>query len=248
MSLENASITVLVFLLLSVTVLPLVLSWILVSSQPKRSLRVGGVLVLLSSGVFGGWVVWENTRDTIPVDMPISLKNGSVGPIKVQPNISESYEVVLTFDNGISLQEFACLAAIEDEYIPTKCTAKPETFYVVWTLQNVNGTVVGRGKSNDIPGGYAEDKLIRSLGFVRMKSGQRYKLQLSQLKIDRALLALHPRLRLEVTPLWGEGQSSIFLALMAICGVSFLTGAFLLVRGFTLIGRKMQSRAEILPS
>jgi hypothetical protein len=142
-----------------------------------RTGRVGLVLIALGLVPLACWTVWFRTRTWGPVDIPISLSQGShfsTGEFAI--NLNGRYEIEIETTNKIPLDILHCL--LGNGMRSKQACSVPSVVNVHWTLSG-NGTVIqGTSDNTKEYGGEvgATGEASRTIGIFRGQKGRRYKL------------------------------------------------------------------------
>ncbi len=204
----------------------------------KRTGWIGLALIAIAVVPLAGWTVWFHTRTWRPVDMPVSLTQGShFSTPEFRVNLNAQYEVAIDAENKIPLQTLECL--LGSRFPPNICKTPP-VLGMHWVLSS-DGTTA-QGTSDDTVG-YGESgptgEASRTIGFFRGQKGRRYKVDLDVLADGSSLAVTNPHLRISVSDTKYE-SGLVLSGLLRLAGVVIgLVGAALLV-GSVLAQRRQQ--------
>jgi len=196
-------------------------------------------LVLIAVGLvpLACWTVWFRTRTWYPVDIPISLSQGShfsTGEFTI--NLNGRYEIEIETTNEIPLDTLHCL--LGNGMRSKQSCSVPSVVNVHWALSG-NGTVI-QGTSDDTKeyGGEvgATGEASRTIGIFRGQKGRRYKLDCDVLADGSSLNATKPRLHVSFFEPSYETSLVVSGLLRLVCTITALIG------GFTLIGSLLAQR------
>jgi hypothetical protein len=191
---------------------------------------VGLILIAVSIVTLASWMVWFHTRTWCPVDMPVSLSQGShfsTGEFAI--NLNARYAIDIDSENTIPSDDLGCLLG---NGIRSTCPS-PSVVRVRWSLysdgtvlQGTSDDTVGHGSSG--PSGEAS----RTIGFFKARKGRRYKLDCDVLADGSRLAVTNPHLR--ICALSSSFESGLVLSgmLRLMCVTIGLIGAVLLVVSF----------------
>jgi len=140
--------------------------------RPMRASRVGLALIAVGLVPLACWTVWSLTRTWRPVDMPVSLSQGSHFTTgEFTSNLDVKYAIAIDSENKIPFDDLECLLGSR-----STCPS-PSIVRVRWSLysdgtvlQGTSDDTVGHGSSG--PSGAAS----RTIGFFKARKGRRYKL------------------------------------------------------------------------
>ncbi len=195
----------------------------------KRTGWIGVALIVIGVVPLICWTVWFRTRTWCPVDMPVSLAQGShfsTGEFAVNMNVQ--YEIQVASENKIPLDTLECLLGTRN---PAGCSV-PSALRLRWVLFSDGKSL--KGTSDDTAtGGYGESgpsgEAARSVGFFKAEKGRRYKLDIDVLADGSSLAVTNPHLRISVLDPSYESGLVLSGLLRLVCGVIVLVGAVLLV-------------------
>jgi hypothetical protein len=195
----------------------------------RRTGWVGLTLIAIGVVPLVGWTVWFRTRTWCPVDMPVSLAQGShLSTPEFNINLTAQYAIDINSENKLPLDTLECL--LGSEFPPEKCHI-PSVVRVQWTLHG-DGMAV-QGKSDDTGSGYGGSGLsgeaFRTIGFFRSEKGRRYRLDIDVLADGSRLTVTNPHLRVRVFDTKYESGLVLSGLLRLACGTIGLAGAALLL-------------------
>jgi hypothetical protein len=194
----------------------------------KRTGRFGLTLIAVGVVTLACWTLWFCTRSWRPVDIPVSLAQGShfsTGEFSI--NLNAKYALEIDSENKISSDALGCLLG---NGIRLDCSV-PSVVRVRWVLLSTDGTVV-QGTSDDTMGDGGSGpsgEASRTIGYFRAQKGRRYKLAFEVLADGSALAVTNPRLK--VSALNSSFESGLVMTglLQLICVIIALVGTALLV-------------------
>jgi hypothetical protein len=204
-----------------------------------RESRVGLALIAVGLVPLACWTVWSLTRTWRPVDMPISLSQGShFSTGEFASNLDAEFAIEIDSENKIPSDELGCLLG---NGMRSTCPS-PSVVRVRWSLysdgtvlQGTSDDTVGHGSSG--PSGEAS----RTIGYFKARKGRRYKLDCDVLADGSRLAVTKPRLRIRVADTSYESNLVIGGLLRLICTVISLIGVVFLIRSFLVQGRTIRS-------
>ncbi len=195
-----------------------------------RLTRTGGIgLALIAAGLLPlvCWTVWFHTRTWCPVDMPVSLSQGShfsTGEFAV--NLNAQYAIDINAKGRIPVDDLGCLLGND---MSSTCPAS-SLIRVRWVLSS-NG-VVAQGTSDDSKGGgasYSDGEAFRTIGVFQGEKGRHYKLDIDVLADGSNLELANPRVSVRVFDTKYESGLVLSGLLRLVCLIFGLVGAALLV-------------------
>jgi hypothetical protein len=197
-----------------------------------RARRIGVALIGVGLVPLACWTVWSLTRTWRPVDMPVSLSQGShfsTGEFAI--NLNDQYAIDIDSENKIPFDDLECLLGSR-----STCPS-PSVVRVRWSLysdgtvlQGTSDDTVGHGSSG--PSGEAS----RTIGYFKARKGGRYKLDCEVLADGSRLAVTNPRLRIRAFYTSYESNLVIGGLLRLICAVISLIGGVILI-GSSLVQR-----------
>ena len=202
-----------------------------------RASRVGLALIAVGLVPLACWTVWSLTRTWRPVDMPVSLSQGShfsTGEFAI--NLNAQYAIGIDSENKIAFDDLECLLGSR-----STCPS-PSVVRVRWSLysdgtvlQGTSDDTVGHGSSG--PSGEAS----RTIGYFKAREGQRYKLDCDVLADGSRLAITNPRLRISVADTSYESSLVLGGLLRLVCGVICLIGGVFLIRSFLVQRHRLRT-------
>ena len=209
----------------------------------RRTGRIGLVMIAVSLVTLVCWTAWFHTRTWCPVNMPVSLSQGSHFTTgEFASNLNAEYEIEVESEGRIPLETLECL--LGSEYPAEKCHIA-SVIRVRWTLYG-NGTVV-QGMSDDTAAGYGgsgpSGEAFRTIGFFKAQKGRRYKVDFDVLADGSRLAVTNPHLR--ISALNSSFESGLVLngLLRLVCVAAGLLGMILLV--ISLLVQRRGSRSIV---
>jgi len=184
-----------------------------------RMARVGVGILLAGLMFFGGWMLWVETRTSVPMDLPVSLSPGREYTREFKVNLEQTYTIEVEVDKKLSFDELVCLLGVNTPpYQP--CSNVPSVVKATWVLTS-EGKGITQGSSDENKGGdFMNDKIGREIGSFESVKGQRYKLAVSILADGSRLAQCNPHLKVEVHPMYNEGIA--VQGFLVLCGTAFL--------------------------
>jgi hypothetical protein len=204
-----------------------------------RASRVGLALIAVGLVPLACWTVWSLTRTWRPVDMPVSLSQGShfsTGEFAI--NLNSRYAIDIDSENKIPSDDLGCLLG---NGIRSTCPS-PSVVRVRWSLHS-DGTVL-QGTSDDTVGHGASGpsgEASRTIGYFKARKGRRYKLDGDVLADGSSLAVTKPRLRISVSDTSYESSLVFGGLLRLICTVICLIGGAFLIRSFLVRRHRLQT-------
>ena len=195
-----------------------------------RASRVGLALIAVGLVPLACWTVWSLTRTWRPVDMPISLSQGShFSTGEFASNLDAEFEIDIDSENKIPSDDLRCLLGSR-----STCSSA-SVVRVRWSLYS-DGTVL-QGTSDDTVGQGAfgpSGQASRTIGYFKARKGRRYKLDGDVLADGSRLAVTNPRLRIRVADTSYEsnlvigGLLRLIGVVICLIGAGFLIGSFLI--------------------
>ena len=197
-----------------------------------RARRVGVALIGVGLVPLACWTVWSLTRTWRPVDMPVSLSQGShFSTGEFASNLDAEFELDIDSENKIPSDDLRCLLGSR-----STCSSA-SVVRVRWSLYS-DGTVL-QGTSDDTVGQGAfgpSGQASRTIGYFKARKGGRYKVDCEVLADGSKLAVTNPRLRIRVADTSYESNVVIGGLLRLFCGVICLIGVVFLI-GSSLVRR-----------
>jgi hypothetical protein len=205
--------------------------------QTGIAISFAGLLVLLC------WTSWFETRSWCPVDIPISLAQGTHFTTgKFYSNLNAQYTIEIDAKGKIPLDRLSCLLG---NGIKSTCPVAP-VVRLDWVLSQ--GGILTRGKSDDFlgSGSTAEfyGEAYRTIGYFKSQKGQHYKLDFDVLADGSSLSQATPHLKVSVADPSFESGLVIGGLLRVICVFLILLGAALAVGSLVRQNRAGQRRSD----
>lgn len=175
--------------------------------------RVG--LVLLATGVIIqiSAYVWDKTRTTTAIDVPINVTPGHLRTPEFTVNIEAQYMVVIAAErDAMPFTTLTCLLGtdmfLDGESAEKRCTNTPSVVHAEWALSS-GGKTIERGSSTG-PGGSAGEKRTfgRSIGTFVGQPNCSYVLDIDFLSDLGPLNSAHPSLQVDRFP-WTEENNAV---------------------------------------
>jgi len=194
----------------------------------SRMARLGIGMLLASLVFFVGWIVWVETRSSVPVDIPVSLSTGREYTREFRVNLEQTYTIAIEVDKKLPFDDLVCLLGVNTPALEP-CNKIPPVVKATWVLTS-QGNLVAQGSSDESKGGdFMNDKIGREIGSFESVKGHRYKLTVSILSDGIRLAQCNPHLKVEVHPMYNENIA--VQGLLVLCG----SAAFGLVGLVTLL-------------
>jgi len=166
------------------------------------SRRIGLVLLVVTAVVWAGWKLWANTRTWCPVDVPLSLTEGSrTVTSEFTVNLSGPYdiEVEATGNHQVPLSEVVCSLGLGPLWPEKQCSTK-SVLRASWVLTS-HERQVAEGLSDSETGGATAEgwsSATRTIGRFNARRGQTFRLRVETLADASSLSATNPRLRVSM--------------------------------------------------
>jgi len=211
--------------------------------QLKRTGWIALALIVIAVVPLAGWTAWFHTRTWCPVDMPLSLAQGSrfsTGDFGV--NLTGQYAIDINAKGKIPVDDLGCLLG---NGMRTTCPAS-SLVRVHWALSSDG--IVAQGTSDDSKGGgatYSTGEAFRTIGYFKGEKGRRYKLDIDVLADGSGLAVANPRLSINVSDTKYESGLVLSGLLRLVCVIIGLVGAALLV-GSVLKQRRVRPTVSTL--
>jgi hypothetical protein len=192
--------------------------------------KIGLALVASGIGIFASWSWWTKTRNFVPVDVPVSMAEGTSVTSDFKLNFDGLYLIEIEAEKTIPLETLHCLMAVEADAI--RCKGTSSAIGEAWKLAS-NGQEIGRGGSTDMHSAPVQtDKVARLIGEFRGKAGQSYKLEVTFATDGRSLAAARPRLKVCVANIAHTDLQAASVLAFSVSFICILFGAILLSIGF----------------
>lgn len=202
------------------------------------AISFAGVLVLFC------WTAWFQTRTWCPVDIPISLAQGTHFTTgKFYTNLAAQYEIEIEAKGKIPVDTLSCLLG---NSMKSTCQVA-SVVRLDWVLSQDG--ILTRGKSDDFPDSVSTaeyySEAFRTIGYFKTQKGQHYKLDFDVLADGSSLSPARPRLRVSVADPSFESGLVISGLLRVICVFLMLLGAGLAVGSLIWQRRAARSSASL---
>ncbi len=190
--------------------------------------RIGLVFIAIGLMPLAAWTLWFQTRSWCPVNMPVSLSEGShftTGVFTI--NLNAQYEITIESENKIPLEKLECLLGSRPAHT---CQVAP-VIKIDWTLSG-NGASI-HGTSDDTAAGWGgsgpSGEAFRTIGLFSGKKGRQYKLDFDVRKDGSSLAITNPRLKVSEADTQYESGLVLSGLLRYIGGVLALLGGGILL-------------------
>jgi hypothetical protein len=204
------------------------------------TVRIGMALMLLGIVTLACWSAWFRTRTWCPVDIPISLAQGThftTGEFSL--NLNGQYDIEIDAKGKIPLDTLGCLLG---NGMKSTCPIPP-VVRLNWAVSH-DGIII-RGKSDDFQGSGSNlefyGEAYRTVGYFNGQKGQRYKVDVDVLADGLSLAPAQPHLRISVFDTSFESSLVVGGLLRLTCVVLMIVGLILLVSSF--IAQRRRSRS-----
>jgi hypothetical protein len=209
----------------------------------SRTIKTGIAISFAGMVVLLCWTAWFQTRTWSPVDIAISLAQGThVTTGNFYSNLNAQYAIEIDAKGKIPLDTLSCLLG---NGMKSTCPVAP-VVRLDWVLSQ-NG-IVARGKSDDFPrsGSTMEccGEAYRTIGYFKGQKGQHYKLDFDVLADGSSLSPARPRLRVSVADPSFESGLVIGGLLRVICVFLMFLGAALALGSLVWQNRTAKRRAD----
>jgi hypothetical protein len=190
--------------------------------------KAGIGLIVLGIGVFSAWKLWLNTRNQVPVDLPISLKSGEAVEKEFRLNLDGLYLIKIVAQKNMPLDKLRCLMGVD----AAQCTGIAPTIGANWVLFR-DGQEVRRGDSlRSYSELSAPGNVLRVIGEFPGEAGHEYRLQVSITADGGALRLANPRLRVAVSSIVQTDFQSASILAFSVSFICVFFGAILLGIGW----------------
>ena len=196
-----------------------------------RTGQVGLGLIVLGLVPLVCWAVWFRTRSWSPVDIPVSLSQGShfsTGEFAV--NLDGRYEIEIEATNKVvPLETLECL--LGNGLRSKQSCSVPSVLLVHWALSSDGTVIQGTSDETKEHGGEvaAAGTASRTIGFFNAIKGKRYKLDCDVFADGSSLNVTNPRLHISVGDTSYETSLVVSGLLRLVCIIIVLIGAFALI-------------------
>ena len=166
-------------------------------------------IITFSLGVAasGGTIIWDATRNALPIDQPVSVVPGHVRTREFTVNLNRPYIVSIEAKKRIPFDTLNCLLGVSTDpgNVLGKTCDRPSVIKARWVLTS-GGTVVAVGETEDAhgDGGWKNETIQRIIGWFHGESGRPYVLDVEFLSDGSALAITDPHLKVEVTNAYYE--------------------------------------------
>jgi len=207
----------------------------------------GVVMIAAGLALFGGWVLWSETRSWRPVDMAISLSKGHIRTPEFKTNLGTLYTIQIEVTKNQPFDAISCLLGIRGT-TSEGCMNTPSVIHVSWILRS-QGVVIARGSAAEENGGiWMNDAIARLIGSFVSEKGRRYTLDVDVLADGTPLAVGNPRLIVGVHPSAYEGNALMGVRSMLIAVVFVLVGAIVLIASLLMERRRCARELVRVPS
>jgi hypothetical protein len=168
-------------------------------AHPNRLFAIGIVLIITGGVVHGSWVIWTETRNLSPIDMPISVTPGHIQTPEFKINMDAVYMIEISADKDkFPSNSLHCLLGYK--FLDSDCADTPSVIKAKWKVLS-QGNFVAEGSSDDPHGGAFMDRTIaRSIGSFDGQDGSTYKVDVDILADGSKLSGGNPHLRIDAFP------------------------------------------------
>src|SRR5215469_3927086 len=189
--------------------------------------KFGLGLVALGISIAAAWILWNRTRNFIPVDQPVSPLAGQSVASNFTPNFDGLYLIQVEAQPAIPPEQLRCLLGVDAD--PRACGPVEPALGANWVL-STPGQEVRRGSTDEPHSAPAAGNTIsREIGEFHGASGHHYTLIVTFTRDAAALAAAHPRLKVAIS---GIARSGLEAAGVLAFSASFICILF----GLTLLG------------
>lgn len=197
--------------------------------------KIGLGFVLAGMILIAGWTVWLQTRDIVPVNIPLAMTIGHVRTAEFSVNVRSRYQIEIEVEKKIPFDTLNCLLGMAG------ATATPcpdaEVVNAGWKLFSGENIVREGSSADDRGGAWANDTISREIGEFEGSPGGHYRLEVDILTDGARLAAGNPRLKVSVSPDFLEGAG--FLTALRIAPAA---GMLLLIGFIVLTVSLLQNR------
>jgi len=192
--------------------------------------KFGLGLVALGISIAAAWILWNRTRNFIPVDQPVSPLAGQSVASNCTPNFDGLYLIQVEAQPAIPPEQLRCLLGVDAD--PRACGPVEPALGANWVL-STPGQEVRRGSTDEQHSApTAGNTISREIGEFHGESGHVYTLIVTFTRDASALNATHPRLKVAIS---GIARSDMQAASVLAFSASFICILF----GLTLLGLAM---------
>lgn len=202
--------------------------------------KIGLGFVLAGLLLFGGWILYLETRRYVPIDIPVAMSVGHIGTREFTVNMSGRYEIEIEVQKKIPFDTLNCLLGMSPS-AQKDCPDSPAVVNASWVLWS-DGKIEQSGSSADDKGGaWASDTISREIGYFDGKPGHKYRLEVDILADGTRLAPRDPHFKVSITSDFVEGAMfTTALLIDPAAGVLVLIGVVLLIVSFAKNRRKRQ--------
>lgn len=202
-----------------------------------NSRRIGLRILAISILMWTGWTVWARTRTWCPVNVPLSLSEGSVtATSEFAVNLTGRYdiEVEATGNSTIPLKQVVCSLGLGPSLWPDEKCATQSVLRTSWIVASHDKTVA-EGLSDLTHGGWTAEgssQAGRMIGSFDAQRGQTLRLRVTTLADATSLSPTNPRLKVSMGGTAFE-SSLVFTGVLNIaCIVLGIVGIVLVLVSF----------------
>jgi hypothetical protein len=188
--------------------------------------KVGVALIATGLLIFGAYILWDDTRERTPLNIPIQISPGSVAREDFSVNVSGPYVIRIEAQKKIDFDALNCLLDMRID-LSKKCQAA-EVVQSQWVVMQGERVVASGSSSGDHGGYWANDTVAREIGSFVGRSGHAYHLEVKFLNDGKALSEASPRLFVAVDSDVKDDLFRLAFVLLA-CAVPVLIGCVLLI-------------------
>jgi hypothetical protein len=213
------------------------------------SRRIGLGLLAVTILIWTGWTVWAHTRTWCPVNVPLSLSEGSVTATSdFTVNLTGPYniDVEATGSSKIPLKEVTCSLGVGPLW-PEKTCASKSVLRTSWKVTS-HDKMVAEGLSDSEHGGWTAEgwsQTGRAIGTFNAQKGQTLNLRVETLTDATSLSATNPRLKVSMGGTAFE-SALVFTGLLNVACIAVgIVGIVLVLVSFRSAERKSPSVASL---
>jgi hypothetical protein len=188
-------------------------------------------VVFLLAGLSPVLVVsaWKGANGLVPVNEQIILSSGLAKTISFATPISAQYDILITINYPNSDRQVVCKTGAKN-FPSFGCLPSNTELNVAWTLNDASGRQEA-GTSDDQTWGSASNyRFIRQVGTFRGNKGSLYRLRLSVRENANDLNSRDPRLLVQVSPGYLEGEVGFAMWGMLFASLCFGLSLILWIR------------------
>jgi hypothetical protein len=192
----------------------------------QLKLKFGLGLLALGMVVFAGWNLWINTRNFVPVNLPVSLVAGQTLTSEFKLDFDGLYLIETDAEKTLPLNTLHCLMGVEAD--AAQCKDISPALGATWILYS-NGQELRHGSSQELHSAPVQSRTVaRVIGEFQGKAGQAYKLQVTFTTDGRNMAPAHPRLKVGVSSIAYTDMQSAGALVFSTAFVCVLFGVVLL--------------------